>query len=52
MRQGARRGSDLDALLTASGFEIVAASSNVTPRTHWLVRHAVPAAREPTSGCG
>ena len=34
---------DLDALLTASGFEIIASSSNSTPRAHWLVRHAVRA---------
>jgi ubiquinone/menaquinone biosynthesis C-methylase UbiE len=33
--------AELDGLLTASGFEIVAASSNSTPRAHWLVRHAV-----------
>jgi SAM-dependent methyltransferase len=33
--------ADLDALLSDSGFEVVASWANPTPRADWLVRHAV-----------
>lgn len=37
----------LDALLTRSGFEIVASWSSSTPSADWLMRHAVPAMLTP-----
>ena len=36
--------ADLDALLTAAGFTVIASWSNSTPRADWLVRHATRAA--------
>jgi hypothetical protein len=36
--------ADLDALLETSGFEVVEAWGNSTPRADWLVRHAQPRA--------
>jgi ubiquinone/menaquinone biosynthesis C-methylase UbiE len=38
---------DLDALLAASGLEVVGSWANSTPRADWLVRHAVRAASDP-----
>jgi ubiquinone/menaquinone biosynthesis C-methylase UbiE len=40
-------GKDLDALLRASGFEVVESWSNSTPRDDWLVRHAMPNSSTP-----
>jgi len=34
--------ADLDALLRASGFDVIDSWSNSTPRADWLVRHAQP----------
>lgn len=39
--------ADLEALLAASGFQIIESGSDSTPRADWLVRQAAPAARRP-----